>query len=229
MARRLKGCEVTPRPVPFDAGREPVAIHPDRPRSESSGSGPSTGLGTVRAGWTCQSRARASEGGGGRRRRSRSESPVACTARAGRHRHSWPGPVRKAGSRRRRSAGAIAGPCGLHRPGGRASPLPGPGRWGRRVAVGGEERTQSESPAACTVRAGGHRHSPARADEGGGGDGAGCDPSHLLLAPSWREGIATPRPGPMRAAGAAAPVAIRVTCGLHRPGGRASPLPCPGR
>ena len=58
---------------------------------------------------------------------------------------------------------------------------------------------RSESPAACTARAGGQCRSPARAGEGGG-------------LPSRRRADL-----------------VRVTCGLHRPGGKTMSLPGPGR
>ena len=71
-----------------------------------------------------------------------------------------------------------------------------------RASEGGgsdDDGPRSESPVPCTVRAGGQSHSPARADEGGG-------------LPSRRGADL-----------------VRVTCGLHRPGGRTMSLPGPGR
>ena len=110
----------------------------------------------------------------------------------------------------------------------------GPRRMPAAVSPGRprSESAGSEPPAGRgTVRTGWPRRSRARTSEGGGGDGDGFGPSHLRLAPSGREGIATPRPGPVRAAGCrrwrvADPV--RVTCGLHRPGGRGVATPRPG-
>ena len=88
------------------------------------------------------------------------------------------------------------------------SPCLAPIGTGREAAAMPPSRpTRSESAGdkpttgRSTVRAGWLCRSRARTSEGGGSDGAGCDPSHLRLAPSGREDTVAPLPGPVGAAG----------------------------
>ena len=146
---------------------------------------------TVRAGGQSRSLARAGEGGGlPPAARARDPSRPHCGAPSGQGGTAGPrpGPVRAAGTT---TSARDPSHLRLAPPGREDNVAPRPGPMRAAGCRRGGERTWSESPAACTVRAGGQCRSLARA---GGGGGQAPE-----LAPSGREGNAAPRPGPMRA------------------------------